>query len=156
MRIFQSFLLFPFCIWLLISCEKPQPGALNAITRTELDILADQVHRDTEEKFHILGTKLALVMKEALAIRRDDEMANHLKRFHSDNQLALSLLGEEIDAWHKTMTEEDRAEFLLRLVSEDYAVQLRKMIPEYKNRSAGRGPYLKVYNELFQYISLKR
>lgn len=156
MRIVYMHIWFILGLILLFSCQDPRQGTLSPETRTELDRLADQIHRDTEEKYHFLLGRLADVLQEALNKERDQEMLEHLRKFTRDNELALQTLNQEIDKWYKTLTEEDRNEFLIRMVAEDYNRRLRRLVPRFENRAGNRRSYQQVFDDLFAHVELRR
>ncbi len=121
-----------------MGCEPPvQDGPLSAATRTELDQLAGDIQRDTEEKYHILGAKFVELIQEANRKGTDGGAAEHIVKFVSDNETALTILRKEIDDWYKTLPEEDRIKFMLHLLAEDYPRQLRQLVPQIDRRLTG-------------------
>ena len=147
--------LIVLCI--VCSCAPPeQESTLSARTRGELDDLAEQVYRDTEEKYHILNKIMVKVMEEGLDLGGEDALANHLNRFSTDNEWALGILKEEIDVWYKAMEEDEQREFLLQLMAEDYPRKLRRLVPAVKQRLSGREQALASFEKLLETVEFRR
>ena len=139
------------------SCAPPeQESTLSARTRGELDGLAEQVYRDTEEKYHILNKIMVKVMEEGLELSGEEALANHLNRFSTDNEWALGVLKEEIDSWYKGMEEDERREFLLQLMAEDYPRKLRRLVPAIKQRLSGSELALASFEQLLQTVEFRK
>jgi len=156
MRNRYSILLFWGFILFGMGCEPPaQEGPLSAATRTELDQLAVDIRRDTEEKYHILGAKFVELIREANRKGTDGGAAEHVVKFVSDNETALTILRKEIDDWYKTLPEEDRINFMLHLLAEDYPRQLRQLIPQLDQRLTGFENAEQRLNELLSTITLR-
>ncbi len=130
-----------FILGLLIissSCEPPsQEGPLSAATRTELDRLAADIQRDSEDKYHVLGARFVELFSEAVRKGTDGGTAEHIMKFASDNDVALEILRREIDDWYKSLPEEDRITFMLHLLAEDYPRQMRQLVPQLDQRLTG-------------------
>lgn len=153
----KAFLWGIFFLGCTVSCAPPvQEGTLSARTRGELDVLAEDLYRDTEEKYHILSQVMAKVMEEALEIPTQEGTITHLQKFSSDNEWALGVMKDEIDAWYKGMDGKTRTDFLLRLMAEDYPRKMRRMVPRVRERLAGSEPALNAFNELMSVIEFRR
>lgn len=139
------------------SCAPPeQDSTLSARTRGELDGLAEQIYRDTEDKYHILNKIMVKVMEEGLKLGGQDALINHLSRFSTDNEWALGILKEEIDTWYKGMEEDERKAFLLHLTAEDYPPKLRRLVPAVKQRLSGNEQALASFEQLLQTVEFRR
>lgn len=152
--------MFRVCLIVLLigySCAPPeQESTLSARTRGELDGLAEQIYRDTEEKYHIFNKILVKVLEEGLELGGEEALIDHLNRFSLDNEWALGVLKEEIDTWYKGMEEDERREFLLRLMAEDYPRKLRRLVPAVKQRLAGRDQALASFEKLLGTVEFRR
>lgn len=140
----------------LVGCYNPRKGALSTETRTELDELSSQVKRETEEKYHILADKIALVLEEALNRKTDEAMIAYTQKFISDNEFALTTLSKEIDEWFKFMNEEDRNRFFMVMLTESYPSRLRRLIPAYRARLDGRPKDLENFEQLLKTIEFRK
>ena len=141
---------------LVLSCDPPQRNSLSPETRTELDLLAEDNYRETEEKFFIVAEKLAIVLKEAMNKGNANASMEHLRKFASDNQLALDLLKEEIDEWQKIIPEEDRQDFMMRMVTREYIFELQRLDKQFRQRVGNNPTYLTEFEQLMGTIEFRK
>jgi len=138
------------------SCDPPnRQEAVGEETRTELDRLADNVTMDTEDKYHLIGDKFVVLLREALRKGNEAGTAEHIEKFYSENQRALRILQAEVDQWYKSLHEVDRIDFMLRLLAEDYPRQLRQLVPQVENTIIGRTEASTRFQEVMRTIELK-
>ena len=148
---------FVLTLGMVQSCAPPvQDGTLSARTRGELDDLAEDIYQDTEEKYHILSKVMVKVMEEALELNTDEGAVTHLQKFASDNEWALGILKDEIDAWYKGMDNKTRTDFLLRLLAEDYPRKMRRLIPRIREKLSGRETALNSFDKLIRVLEFRR
>ena len=143
-------------LMLAMGCDPPQRNSLSPETRTELDMLAEDNYRETEEKFFVVSEKLSVVLEEALNKPNANATMEHLRKFSSDNQLALELLGKEIDEWQKIMPEEDRMDFMMRMVTRDYIFKLRRLDTQFRQRIGNNSAYLNEFQQLMRTIEFRK
>ena len=141
----------------ICSCTPPeQQSTLSARTRGELDDLAEEVYRDTEEKYHILSKIMVKVMEEALDLGGEEAVIAHLGTFSYNNEWALGILKEEIDSWYKGLEEDEKRDFLLRLMAEDYPRKMRRLIPSVRQKLSGNEQALVSFENLLSTVEFRR
>jgi hypothetical protein len=139
----------------LSGCKKPRTRTVSEVTKTELEDLAES-GKETETKYHELGKILSQLVKESLEMGKDSLMLAHIKDFASLNEEGLEQLSSEIDDWQKTLTEEERIFFVMRLVPMQYARDLERYQIAFSRRAGENSEQNKVLNSLLRHLEIRR
>lgn len=108
------------------ACGPKEEGVLNDETRSELQALVDNYHITPEDKYNRLAVRMAQLINEAYAKRTEEEMMDHLREFYQDNETALTALEKEIQDWMRSLSDAERANFVMRVNGREYANDLRR------------------------------
>lgn len=139
----------------LTQCYNPTSGATSADARTALDGYADRFI-DIEKKYLKAAELLGLLLEEAAAMENDQLAKEHIRKFASDNELALNRIGKEFDGWQKHVNHEDLMAFEATLLSQPYARKLDQLVPAFKRRFGNDKQFLLEFDELFDHLRMHR
>ncbi|MDB4286094.1 hypothetical protein N9933_02210 [bacterium] len=139
----------------LSGCKKPRTRTVSEVTKTELENLAES-GKETKIKYHELGKILSQLVKESLEMGSDSLMLAHIKNFASLNEEGIKQLSEEIDDWQKTLSEEERIFFVMRLVPMKYARNLERYKIAFSRRTGKNSEQDKALNSLLRPLEIRR
>lgn len=136
-------------------CYNPTTGATSEASRTELDGYADRFI-DVEKKYLKAAELLALLLEEAAAMEYNETAKAHIRKFASDNELALNRIGREFDGWQKHVNHDDLMAFEAVLLSQPYAKKLDQLVPAFKRRFGDDPQFLAEFDELMDHLRMHR
>jgi len=134
----------------LLACSTKK-GALSDESRTALQILADGPEFQTEVKYHRTAAILCQMCQEVQQ-KSDAEAAVFMQEFEYRNREALLQLGQETNDWQKSLTEEERVFFVMKVASEPYSTKLLACDHQMRDRPAIEP----LYRQLVAAVEIRR
>lgn len=136
--------------WGLPACGK-RSGSMSEENRTELQVLAAQSEFLTESKYHKVATIMCKLCEESIG-KSDSSASFHLQSFEYANREALKHLRREIGDWQRTLSEEERLRFIIKVSSESYSGRLLNC-----DRAMRQRPAIEpLYHDIMGVIEIRR
>ncbi len=148
----------PILILLLLvlgACKDPRDGALSPESRTELTNYALRNH-DTSMKYIKLVEKVAELLDEASAQRNNGQAMELVRKFRSDNDLALRLISKEFEGWQRHVDHDELMDFVYTLNRQPSAQKLRQLAPAFRRRISSNDAFAKDYDELLAFLEMRQ
>lgn len=136
--------------WALPSCGT-RTGALSDENRTELQVLAAAPEFQTEAKYHKVANILCKLCEESVS-RNDSGAVFHLQEFEFANRDALAQLRREVSDWQRSLSNEERLRFAMKVMSESYANRLLNCDRAMRQRAA----VAPLYRDIVSVIEVRR
>ena len=140
----------------LYGCKKGGRGAAHPVQAGLLELLAQDTRKSPAQKFHEVAQTMSQLVNEAISMPTDAEMVSHLSTFASQNREALQALNDQLGAWQRNMTAEERTFFMIELLSRDYISQMSRNVPILRQRLQSNPTYLAQFESLYNSIQIKR
>jgi predicted small lipoprotein YifL len=121
----------------LFACGNPRKGALSPESRTELDQFAE-ANISIEKKYLKLANKIVDLLDEAAALPDEAAAMELIRKFASDNDMAIQRIAAEFEGWQKHVNHDDQMDFVALLVQQPYGKKLKVLVPAFRNRLKAR------------------
>jgi hypothetical protein len=150
------FLSASIALWLgfLAACGNPGQGSLSPENRTELTSFALR-NTDTSKKYFKLAEVVAQLIEEASAQGSNEAAMGRIRKFRTDNDLALRMIAKEFDGWQRHVDHDELMHFVYVLNQQPYARQLRNLAPRFRRRISGNDQYLREFDELMSFLEMR-
>ena len=152
MRYFVWIIFTALCVVSMTSgCKNPKSGALSPEVRTELDSLAE-ANISAHDKYFKLAERIADLLNEAAGSPTEEAAMAKIQEFTTENSLALSRLGSEMDVWQKHLNSEDRMAMVMQMQAQDFTSRLNRISPSFRKRISYNDQWLRQYDKLMSYL----
>ena len=150
---YAACIIFAFIFtWALSSgCKNPKTGALSPEVRSELDSLAE-ASISAHDKYFKLADRIAELLDEAAASQTEEAAMAKIQEFSTENSLALTRLGNELDVWQKYLNNEDRMFIVMQLQAQDFTTRLNRLGPSFRKRISYNNQWVRQYDKLMSYL----
>ncbi|MEL6671662.1 MAG: hypothetical protein AAFR61_05700 [Bacteroidota bacterium] len=136
-------------------CYGPRSGALSFEVRTALDSLAFS-QAPVEVKYFGMVDQIYGLVNEAASFTTEEEAIAHIQAFLTNNDIALSTIYNEYDLWQKHLSDDDRMEFVMILLSREKAAKLGALAPRFRRRIDFNQDWAAVFDGLIAYVEMQK